>query len=249
MSRVKKLLAVCLAALLLTTMATPLAAGQIPRIAIIIDDLGYQLVAGKRVIELPGPVACAILPGAPRARQLANAANERGKEVLLHLPMQAVGQENRVETTRMTLDMSRSKFAATFDTAFDSVPHVIGINNHRGSLLTRHPGHMQWLMEELLKRDGLFFVDSYTTHESVALQIAAELGVLAKKRDVFLDPDKTTETLQREFERLKSVARKRGSAIAIGHPYEATLALLERELPRLAEQGFDVVPVSELVAN
>lgn len=249
MSRAKKLLVVCFAALLLTTMATPLAAGQIPRIAIIIDDLGYQLVAGERVIELPGPVACAILPGAPRARQLANAANKRGKEVLLHLPMQAVGQENRVETTRMTLDMSRSKFAATFDTAFESVPHVIGINNHRGSLLTRHPGHMQWLMEELLERDGLFFVDSYTTHESVALQIAAELGVLAKKRDVFLDPDKTTETLQREFERLKSVARKRGSAIAIGHPYEATLALLKRELPRLAEQGFDVVPVSELVAN
>ena len=249
MSRAKKLLVVCFAALLLTTMATPLAAGQIPRIAIIIDDLGYQLVAGERVIELPGPVACAILPGAPRARQLANAANKRGKEVLLHLPMQAVGKENRVETTRMTLDMSRSKFAATFDTAFESVPHVIGINNHRGSLLTRHPGHMQWLMEELLERDGLFFVDSYTTHESVALQIAAELGVLAKKRDVFLDPDKTTETLQREFERLKSVARKRGSAIAIGHPYEATLALLKRELPRLAEQGFDVVPVSELVAN
>ena len=78
MSRAKTLLAV-----LLTALATPLAAGQIPRIAIIIDDLGYELVAGERAIALPGPVACAILPGAPRARQLANAANERGKEVLL----------------------------------------------------------------------------------------------------------------------------------------------------------------------
>ena len=145
--------------------------------------------------------------------------------------------------------MSRSKFAATFDAAFDAVPHVIGINNHRGSLLTRHPGHMRWLMEELLEREGLFFVDSFTTHESVALQIAAELGVHARKRDVFLDPDSTTQTLQREYNRLKSVARKRGNAIAIGHPYEATLALLEKELPLLAEQGFDLVPVSELVAN
>ncbi len=244
MTRAKILLAVFLVA-----QASPLAAGQIPRIAIIIDDLGYQLIAGERVIALPGPVACAILPGAPRARHLANAANERGKEVLLHLPMQATGHESRVEPTRMTLDMSRSKFAATFDAAFDSVPHVIGINNHRGSLLTRHPGHMRWLMEELLEREGLFFVDSFTTHESVALQIAAELGVHAKKRDVFLDPDSTTQTLQREYNRLKSVARKRGTAIAIGHPYEATLALLERELPLLAEQGFDLVPVSELVAN
>jgi len=236
-------------AAILVALSAPLAAGQIPRIAIIIDDLGYQLVLGERAIALPGPVACAILPGAPRARYLANAANAQGKEVLLHLPMQAVGPEVSVEATRMTLDMSRSSFAAAFDAAFDSVPHAIGINNHRGSLLTRHPGHMQWLMEELLEHDGLFFVDSFTTAESVALQIASELGVYATRRDVFLDPDKTSQTLQREFERLKSLARKRGSAIAIGHPYESTLALLERELPRLAEQGFDLVPVSELVAN
>jgi polysaccharide deacetylase 2 family uncharacterized protein YibQ len=236
-------------AVLLLLVSGSLGAGQLPRIAIIIDDLGYQLAAGQRAIALPGPVACAILPGSPRARQLANAAHDTGKEVLLHLPMQAVDNTGRVEDTRMTLDMSRGKFAATFEAAFASVPHVIGINNHRGSLLTQHPGHMQWLMEEMLARDGLFFVDSYTTHESVALQIASEIGVSAKKRDVFLDPDKSTETLLREFERLKSLAKKRGSAIAIGHPYEATLAMLEKELPQLADQGYELVPVSELVAN
>ncbi len=234
---------------LLALLSTSLTAGQLPRIAIIIDDLGYQLTAGRRAIALPGPVACAILPGAPRARQLANAANDNGKEVLLHLPMQAVENAGRVEDTRMTLDMSRGSFATTFEAAFDSVPHAIGINNHRGSLLTRHPGHMRWLMEELLARDGLFFVDSFTTHESVALQIANETGVQAMKRDVFLDPDRSAATLQHEFERLKSLATKRGSAVAIGHPYAATLAMLERELPRLAEQGFELVAVSELVAN
>jgi len=235
--------------ILLTLLSSSLAAGQLPRIAIIIDDLGYQLDAGRRAIALPGPVACAILPGAPRARQLAHAAYDSGKEVLLHLPMQAVETEERVEETRMTLDMSRGNFAAIFETAFDSVPHAIGINNHRGSLLTRHPGHMQWLMEELLARDGLFFVDSFTTHESVALQIASEAGVSAMKRDVFLDPDQSAATLQHEFERLKSLATRRGQAVAIGHPYAATLAMLERELPQLAEQGFDLVAVSELVAN
>jgi uncharacterized protein len=238
-----------LLAVVLILVSAQLSAGQLPRIAIIIDDLGYELDAGKRAIALPGPVACAILPGSPRAAQLANAAHDIGKEVLLHLPMQAVNNDGRVEETRMTLDMSRSEFTATFAEAIASVPHVVGINNHRGSLLTQHPGHMQWLMEEMLEREGLFFVDSYTTHESVALQIAAEIGVSAKKRDVFLDSDKSAETLQREFERLKSLAKKRGSAIAIGHPYVATLAMLERELPRLADQGFDLVPVGELVAN
>ena len=234
---------------LLALSFSSLTAGQLPRIAIIIDDLGYQLTAGHRAIALPGPVACAILPGAPRARQLANAANDNGKEVLLHLPMQAVDNAGRVEETRMTLDMSRGNFATAFKAAFDSVPHAIGINNHRGSLLTRHPGHMRWLMEELLARDGLFFVDSFTTHESVALQIANEAGVQAMKRDVFLDPDRSAATLQHEFQRLKALATKRGSAIAIGHPYEATLAMLEYELPRLAAQGFELVAVSELVAN
>ena len=46
----------------------------LPRIAIIIDDLGYQLEAGHRTIDLPGPVACAILPSTPRATSLAEAA-------------------------------------------------------------------------------------------------------------------------------------------------------------------------------
>jgi polysaccharide deacetylase 2 family uncharacterized protein YibQ len=236
-------------AVLLTALSSSLAAGQIPQIAIIIDDLGYQLGAGERAIALPGPVACAILPGTPRARHLANAANSGGKEVLLHLPMQAVEPGKRVEANHMSLEMSRDKFAETFGEAIAAVPHAIGINNHRGSLLTRHPGSMQWLMEEMLARDGLFFVDSYTTHESVALQVAAEVGVHARKRDVFLDPDRSTETVQREFERLKLIARKQGSAIAIGHPYEATLELLERELPKLADEGFELVPISELIAN
>jgi polysaccharide deacetylase 2 family uncharacterized protein YibQ len=233
--------------LLFLSAATPLAAGQLPRIAIIIDDLGYQLPAGRRVIALPGPVVCAILPGAPRARTLAAAANANGKEVLVHLPMQAVAHEGRVEGTRLSLDMSRGHFSATFAEALESVPHAVGINNHRGSLLTRHPGHMQWLMEEITEREGLFFIDSFTTHQSVALQVANEFGVRAKKRDVFLDSNPSSASLLSEFERLKTLARTRGNAIAIGHPYEATLAFLEKALPQLEAEGFNLVPVSELV--
>ena len=85
------------------------------------------------------------------------------------------------------------------------------------------------------------------THLSVALQIANEAGVDAVKRDVFLDPDPAPETVAREFERLKRLARQRGSALAIGHPYPATLDLLERELPKLADEGIELVNVSELV--
>lgn len=244
MKRARLLFAAVVAACVTQSVAQP-----VPRIAIIIDDLGYHLAAGRRAIALPGPIAYAILPGAPRSQTLASAASGNGKEVLLHLPMQAVAPDNKAEPKSMTLDMSRARFAETFTAALGAVPQAIGVNNHRGSLLTRHPGHMRWLMEELRAREQLFFVDSFTTHHSVAVQLASENGVMARKRDVFLDPDRSTETVMREFERLKSLARKRGSAVAIGHPYEATLTLLERELPLLAEQGYRLVPISELVAS
>ena len=106
---------------------------------------------------------------------------------------------------------------------------------------------MQWLMEEIRARDNLFFIDSYTTSDSVALRIAEEAGVSAVKRDVFLDPDRDPATVAREFERMKRLAESRGAVIAIGHPYSVTLDLLERELPALEEQGFELVPVSQMI--
>ncbi len=231
--------------LLLFVSSTALA--DSPRIAIIIDDLGYHLANGRRAISLPGPVTFSFLPGSPRAKILANHAHASGKEVLLHLPLQAYSTDGRDEPSEIGLDMSRVRVGDMFSRALEAVPHVVGINSHRGSLLTRHPGHMAWLMDEIAKRERLFFIDSYTTHHSVALQIARESGIEAVKRDVFLDPDRAPETVAREFERMKALARQRGQVVAIGHPYPSTLELLERELPRLIEEGFELVNVSELV--
>ncbi len=221
----------------------------LPRIAIIIDDLGYQLEAGHRTIDLPGPVACAILPSTPRATSLAEAAFASGKDVLLHLPLEPVSKDNQSDPGGILLDMSRDQFASTFSADLDSVPHAIGVNSHRGSMLTRHPGHMGWLMEGLRARGDLIFVDSYTTHKSIALQLARESGVPAVKRDVFLDPDRAPKTIEREFGRLKELARKNGVAVGIGHPYPSTLELLEREIPNLSDEGIELVSISELVLS
>jgi hypothetical protein len=178
---------------------------------------------------------------------LAALAHEKGKEVLLHLPLQAAPNESHQEPLAINLHMTRTEFRDVFDQALLSVPHAIGVNSHRGSMLTRHPGHMQWLMQEIRAREDLFFVDSYTTHHSVALQVANEEGVSARKRDIFLDPDPDPETIEREFERMKALADRRGSVVAIGHPYSATLKLLERELPRLEAAGYELVTISELM--
>ena len=237
---------VCLLTLFVVFTSGSVAKSQ-PRIAIIIDDLGYRLDAGQRAIGLPGPITFAVLPGTPRARALATHAYASGKEVLLHLPLQARADDSAHEPIGMNLDMSRGEFGETFERALTSVPHAIGVNNHRGSMLTRHPGHMQWLMEEIQARENLFFIDSYTTHLSVALRMAQEVGVDARKRDVFLDPDQRPETVRREFERMKVLADERGSIIAIGHPYSTTLEFLERELPNLEAEGYELVTISELL--
>jgi polysaccharide deacetylase 2 family uncharacterized protein YibQ len=240
-----------LAALLLCIAPLTDAGMNAPRVAIIIDDLGYQLATGRRVLNLPGAVALSFLPGTPQAERLARQAYESGKEVLLHLPLQAASEAHHAhempDPIGVRLDMSRDQVRLVFATALESVPHAAGVNGHRGSLLTQHPGHMQWLMEEIRAREGLFFVDSYTTHKSVALQIAGELDVAAVKRDVFLDPDRSVDTVPREFERFIRLAERRGAAVAIGHPHEETLSFLERELPRLEARGVELVRVAELV--
>jgi len=221
---------------------------QRPRIAIIIDDLGYERAAGERAIALPGPLTYAILPGTPRAEYLADRAHAAGKDVLLHLPLQPTSGDEASDPGSLLLDMTHGEFVDAFRENLASVPHAIGVNNHRGSLLTQHPGHMSWLMEEISDHQRFFFVDSYTTADSVALDIAFEKGVPSVKRDVFLDPDLEPATLHREFARLKSLAAKQGFAVGIGHPYPTTLQFLESALEELNADGYELVNVSSLVA-
>lgn len=234
------------AALLLVV--SPFAAAESrPRIAIIIDDLGYEIDAGLRAIELPGAVSYAVLPATPNGRVLALLAHQRGKEVILHLPFEAMDRENQNEPGAITLDMGRGAFRDAFLSALETVPHAIGVSNHRGSLLTRHPGHMAWLMEEIAAREGMFFVDSFTTHRSVAMQIAAEQGVAAARRHVFLDNDRSAAAIGRAFADLTERAQRDGLAVAIGHPYPETLAFLEAKLAALDTDEFELIPVSQAV--
>lgn len=231
----------------LCLLAGSLAAEPLPRLAIIIDDLGYQRAAGQRAIDLPGVVSFAVLPQTPQSGSLARAAHEQGKDVLLHLPLQAVAHDGAYQPGTITLDMSRGMFRDAFAKAIESVPFAIGVSSHQGSMLTRHPGHMGWLMEELAARGPLVFIDSYTTDKSVALKMAQEAGIRAVRRDVFLDHDPTREAIKSQFERLKRLARERGVAVGIGHPYPATLEFLEHELPALPDDGFELVAISELL--
>lgn len=222
---------------------------ELPWIALIIDDLGETRSGGDRVVALEGPVACAILPQTPYANHIAERAHTAGKEVLLHLPLQSVLQFAATSVGTIRVDTTRDQLSRILAIDLAAVPHAVGVNNHQGSLLTQHPGHMRWLMEDLSGRGDLFFVDSFTSDASIALRFAREFGVPSIRRDVFLDHEPTWEAIAREFEKLKRMARSRGVAIGIAHPFGVTLSYLEAAIPALRAEGFELVPVGKAISR
>jgi len=219
-----------------------------PRIGIIIDDLGNRGALDRRAVALDGPVAMAVLPDTPYAHRIAESAHAAGKEVLVHMPMQSINDPDPPPNF-LSLETTRAGLVRRVEHALASVPYAAGLNNHMGSLMTRHPGDMNWLMQELSRHPGLFFVDSRTTPRTVAAEIAREDHVPVLSRDVFLDDVLDDASVSRAFDRLLAVARRNGQALAIGHPHPVTLGVLERRLPELQAAGVTLVPLSELLSE
>ncbi|MGD8514997.1 MAG: divergent polysaccharide deacetylase family protein [Granulosicoccaceae bacterium] len=218
-----------------------------PVISIIIDDLGDRGKQDEAAVRLPGALNYAFLPHAPHTPRLARLAHSMHKEVILHMPMQAQQQGKKLGPGALTLNMTEEEFVRTLELALASVPHVKGLNNHMGSLLTRHPGHMLWLMQTMNRHHDLFFVDSRTTRYSVARTLAEEQHVPNLARDIFLDAQRSEAFVEKQFDELLRVARMNGGALAIGHPYPETLRVLKHRLNELEQENVRLVPVSELL--
>ena len=217
------------------------------RIAIVIDDLGNDREALERIASWRFAIAGAVLPGLPDSADAARALARSGKEVLLHLPMEPDGYPGVRPGPGVVLRSdSDERIAEIVAEDLESVPGAVGVNNHMGSAATADPRVMRAVVRVLADR-GLFLLDSRTTEASVAHRMAEEISLPAVSRRVFLDSVPKTEAIDRSFRELLSKARKEGSAIAIGHPYPETMAMLERELPRLEEKGIELVSVRTLL--
>jgi len=220
-------------------------AGSAPSIAIIIDDLGYSLRQGRRAIGLAGAVTYSILPGTPHAHILAQQAKAAGKEIMLHLPMQGT-DPGHIEADSLSPDMTEPVFRDVLRRQLAAVPEAVGVNNHMGSILTPLPDRMDWLMDEL-SHHALYFVDSRTTALTVGAAAAHQHHVPFTQRDVFLDNDKDPAAIEKAFDKLIRKAQKHGHAVGIAHAHPVTLTVLEQLLPKLAEQGILLEPVSKLL--
>jgi len=235
-----------LGGLLLFHTALAVAAEALSAVAIIIDDMGNNRSQGDAALALPGPVTYAFLPFTPHAAALALQAHRQRKQVMVHLPMDTTGG-NRLGPGALHLYMDEVEFKQTLLRDIAAIPYAVGVNNHMGSLLTRHPGAMSWLMQGMRYPRPLFFVDSRTTKETVAQAMADELQVPNTRRDVFLDNDRDPQAIRRQFQLLLEKARRQGSAVGIGHPHPETSAVLQQELTTLQARGVQLITVSELI--
>lgn len=203
----------------------------LPRLALIIDDLGYaepELVT--RLCAQPIAFTVAVLPYQEHTRESAEIAHRAGKEIILHLPMQ--GREDKNPGPDALVDgLTEQELRERTRKALGEVPFIAGANNHMGSKLTADRPRMRIVLGEFKGRK-LFFVDSRTTKETVAYDVAKELGLSSASRKVFLDDDKSFAEIEKQWNRAVALARRDGEAIAIGHIYPETVEALEKLIPR-----------------
>ena len=218
----------------------------LPRVALIIDDLGYDRQAADRLLELNVAFTFAVLPHSPHEEAIARAAHARGLELILHLPMEPVEYPD-VNPGPGTLlaAMTADQLLRVLDEDLRAVPYIQGVNNHMGSRLTARSEQIYQVFS-VLKRRGLYFIDSRTTDETVCRPSARLFQLPFAQRDVFLDNSQDPAAIRRQIRELVRIARLKGEAIAIAHPHPATIAALRDELPELRRQ-VDIVPASRLV--
>ncbi|NIS60270.1 MAG: hypothetical protein GTO13_06100 [Proteobacteria bacterium] len=219
-----------------------------PRVAIIIDDMGSNKRRARELINLDVPITFSFFPFSRNSRQLAQEAFEKGKEVVLHMPMEPYGfPGNDPGRGALVMSMTEEELHRQIRKNLEAIPHIKGVNNHMGSRFMEDDQRVSILMEELRKRE-LYFLDSRTTAKTVGYRTAKELGIKTGERDVFLDNNSYDEAeIKKNISELAKIAKAEGKAIAIGHPHASTIKSLREMIPRLRESGIEIVPLSEVI--
>lgn len=216
-----------------------------PKMALVVDDVGYDIERALELLNLRRPMTISIFPQLRYSRHIAEVAHNMGYEVMMHLPMEP-GERLRRNPGFITSNMDEKALYWVLDRDFESIPYVVGVNNHQGSRMTSDPAAMARVMRYLAKKN-VFFIDSRTTSDSVAYQVAKTFGLQAAENDVFLDNEKDVEYIKERIELLMQEAEEKGAAVGICHVHPATMQALREMFPVIDERGIETVYASELV--
>lgn len=224
----------------------PISPGPLPKVAIIIDDIGYDPVMVDRLLALDLALTFSILPRSPFQETTARQIHKKGREILLHLPMEPM-EYPEIDPGHGALltSMPPEKLTAQIQEHLDAVPLARGVNNHMGSRMTTMPAYVYQIFSTLKQRD-MFFIDSLTHPESICRSPARVLQLPFAQRDIFLDHVQTTAVIRQQISRFIRIAHAYGEAIAIGHPHQVTYEALRQELP-LLKKSVEIVPASQIV--
>jgi polysaccharide deacetylase 2 family uncharacterized protein YibQ len=212
----------------------------------VIDDAGNNPRELEPFLRFPGPLTVAVLPGLPHSARAARMAREAGKEVILHQPMQALGGEDPGPGAIYS-GMSESEIRAVLEKNIAEIGPVAGMNNHQGSMITEDGAIMKTVLE-FCHENGLYFLDSRTTAGTVAPEISRELGVTIAERNIFLDNEQGRDAIMSYLEQGLSIARKKNTAVMIGHAWSPELAGILSDLyAGLTAEGYTFATVSDVV--
>lgn len=214
------------------------------KIAIVLDDWGYNVNNLRIIEEIKYPLTAAILPNISYSREIAEELHSRGFEVILHLPMEPQEKMN-LERNTIKVSMEKDEISRILDKALEGIPYADGVSNHMGSKVTSNAKTMEIILKEL-KRRGLYFLDSFVTPKSVCLDAGRRIGVRTFRRSVFLDNLEEANYIKQQINELKKKARAGGFAIGIGHDRKLTLEVLREVMPKLSKEGYKFVFLSEM---
>lgn len=228
------------------TVEIPLMDPNAPKVAIVLDDWGYNINNLPALNEIGVPMTLAILPHLRFSAQISSSLAGKNYEIILHMPMEAHNHTIRAEGKTIYTSMTDEDVRETLKGAIASIPNLKGISNHMGSKATEDPRVMKVIMEELQK-EKLYFLDSIVTSQSVAEEISRQVGISFAKRSVFLDNHLDAEYIKGQLLKAAEKAERNGSVIAIGHDRGVTLKVIQEVAPKLKEEGIQFVYVSQLI--
>jgi hypothetical protein len=220
---------------------------KVSRVAIVIDDLGYDGKLARQFLKIEAPLSFSVLPHGPFSKDIARRVHRAGHDLLLHLPMEPKGYPHvNPGAGALLTAMNDEELVQVLQESLDSLPLIRGVNNHMGSKFCEYEQKLRPVMEELKNR-GLFFLDSRTTSKTQAYRMAQQFKIRSAERNVFLDNIQDAHAIRGQLKRLVQLARLKGEAIGIAHPHKVTLKVLREDIPKLSKEGVEVVPVSQLV--